>query len=65
MPKINKGLRVGIEAKIEYNPILDVLGNHYESMRRSGLNDMQKGMSETLIEKTYQHKYNIQSRLGR
>ena len=60
MPKINKGLRVGIEAKIEYNQLLDVLGNHYESIRRSGLNDMQKGMSETLIEKTYQHKYNIQ-----
>ena len=41
------GTRVGIEAKIEYNPICDILGNRYESMRRSGLNDMQKGMSET------------------
>ncbi len=60
MPNKLKGLRVGIEAKIKYNPILDVLGNHYESIRRSGLNDMQKGMSETEIEKTYQHKYNIQ-----
>ncbi len=64
MPKVSKGLRVGIEAKIEYNQLLDVLGNHYESIRRSGLNDMQKGMSESEIEKTYQHKYNIQSRLG-
>lgn len=54
------GTRVGIEAKIEYNPICDILGNRYESMRRFGLNDMQKGMSETEIEKIYQQKYNIQ-----
>ena len=52
MPKKPIGLRVGIEAKIQYNSILDVLGNHYESIRRSGLNDMQKGMSESEIEKT-------------
>ena len=54
------GTRVGIEAKIEYNPICDILGNRYESMRRFGLNDMQKGMSEMRPSKIYQQKYNIQ-----
>jgi len=60
MPKQNSGFRVGIEAKIEYNPILDILGNHYESIRRTGLNDMQKGMSEDEIEKSYQSRFNLQ-----
>ena len=60
MPKKNSGLRVGIEAKIEYNPILDILGNRYESIRRAGLNDMQKGMSEDEIEKSYQSRFNLQ-----
>ncbi len=55
-----KGLRIGIEAKIKYNPILDVLGLKYESMRRTGLNDMQHGMSENEIEKSYQSRFNIQ-----
>jgi len=54
------GTRFGIEARVKYNPIFDILGKRYESMRRSGLNDMQKGMSETEIEKIYQQKYNIQ-----
>ena len=44
----NKGLRIGIEAKISAHPILDILGDKYESMRRAGLNDMQKGMSAEL-----------------
>ena len=57
---MSKGLRIGIEAKIEYNPILDVLGNQYESIRRTGLNDMQGGMSEDEIEKSYQSRFNIQ-----
>lgn len=56
----SKGLQIGIEAKIDYTPLLDLIGARYESMRRSGLNDLQKGMSEDEIEKTYQHKYNIQ-----
>ncbi|MDJ0534478.1 MAG: hypothetical protein QNJ70_18695 [Xenococcaceae cyanobacterium MO_207.B15] len=55
-----KGLRIGIEAKIKYNQILDVLGLKYESMRRTGLNDMQHGMSENEIEKSYQSRFNIQ-----
>ena len=58
MPK--KGLRIGIEAKIEYHPILDILGDKYESIRRTGLNDMQRGMSENEIEKSYQSRFNIQ-----
>ena len=56
----DKGLRVGIESKIEYVPILDVLGDNYERLRRIGLNDMQQGMSESSIEKSYQSKFNIQ-----
>ena len=60
MPKHSAGLRVGIEAKIEYNPILDILGNQYERLRRTGLNDMQKGMSEDEIEKSYQSRFNLQ-----
>ena len=60
MPKQNSGLRIGIEAKIEYNQVLDVLGNQYESIRRTGLNDMQKGMSEDEIEKSYQSRFNLQ-----
>ena len=55
-----KGLQIGIEAKIEYNPILEVLGNKYESIRRTGLNDMQRGMSENEIEKSYQSRFNLQ-----
>ena len=45
----SQGLRVGIEAKIEYSPILDILGNQYESIRRTGLSDMQQGMSGYII----------------
>ncbi len=56
----DRGLRVGIESKIEYVPILDVLGDNYERLRRTGLNDMQQGMSESSIEKSYQSKFNIQ-----
>ncbi|MDJ0742184.1 MAG: hypothetical protein QNJ32_02355 [Xenococcaceae cyanobacterium MO_167.B27] len=55
-----KGLRVGIEAKIEYNPIFNVLGDKYESIRRTGLNDMERGMSENQIEKSYQARFNLQ-----
>lgn len=56
----DKGLRIGIEAKIEYTALLDVWGNKYESMRRAGIADMQRGMSEAEIEKTYQSRFNIQ-----
>lgn len=55
-----KGLQIGIEAKIKYSPILDVLGDKYESIRRTGLNDMQRGMSENEIEKSYQSRFNLQ-----
>ena len=48
----SKGHRVGIEAKIAYNPLLELLGDQYESMRRTGLNDLQRGLSEKEIEKS-------------
>ncbi|MDJ0744458.1 MAG: hypothetical protein QNJ32_14010, partial [Xenococcaceae cyanobacterium MO_167.B27] len=56
----SKGLRIGIETKIEYNPIFDVWSDKYESIRRTGLNDMQRGILENQIEKTYQSRFNLQ-----
>lgn len=60
MGKKNQGLRIGIETKIEYSPVLDVLGDAYESMRRTGLSRMQSGWSEDDIEKRFQGEFNIQ-----
>ena len=51
---------IGIESKIEYHPFLEDWGNEYQSLLRRALNDRQKGISETEIEKSYQKKYNIQ-----
>ena len=56
----NQGLRIGIESKIEYNSVLDIWGDRYESIRRTGLNDMQSGMRELEIEKTYQSRFDLQ-----
>ena len=56
----NKGLRIGIEAKINSKPVFDIWGDRYESIRRTGLNDMQRGMSESEIEKTYQSRFDLQ-----
>lgn len=55
-----QGLRIGIEAKIEYNPLFDIWGDKYESIRRTGLNQMQRGLSEDEIEKSYQSRFDIQ-----
>ena len=57
---LDKGLRIGIEAKIKVVPALDVLGDNYERLRRTGIADMQRGMSENEIKKTYQSRFNIQ-----
>ena len=51
---------IGIESKIEDHPFLEDWGNEYQSLLRRALNDRQKGISETEIEKSYQKKYNIQ-----
>lgn len=51
---------IGIESKIEYHPFLEDWGNDYQSLLRRALNDRQKGISETEIEKSYQKKYHIQ-----
>ena len=56
----SKGLRIGIEAKIDYHPALEELGFLYESIRRTALNDLQKGKSEKEIEKTYQELFSLQ-----
>jgi IS605 OrfB family transposase len=49
-----------MEAKIEEYPFLEDWGNTYQSLLRTALNDRQKGLTETEIEKTYQKRFNIQ-----
>jgi len=56
----SKGLQIGIEARLPYNPVLEKLGECYESIRRSALNDMQRGLTEKEIEKSYQSRFNLQ-----
>ncbi|MDJ0730980.1 MAG: hypothetical protein QNJ33_13400 [Crocosphaera sp.] len=51
---------IGIESKIEDHPFLEDWGNEYQSLLRRALNDRQKGISETELEKITQKKYNIQ-----
>jgi IS605 OrfB family transposase len=53
------GFQVGIEAKIEYHPTLEILGSHYESWRRSAINWLQSGLSENDVEKRLQKDFNI------
>lgn len=52
-------MRRGIEAKLPYHPFLEDWGDRYQSILRTGLNDMQGGMSEDEIEKTYQKRFNL------
>jgi IS605 OrfB family transposase len=53
------GHQVGIEAKIEYHPVLEVLGVKYESWRRTALNWLQSGLSEDEVEKRLQKDFDI------
>jgi len=53
-------LRRGIEAKLPDHLFLEDWGNYYQSILRSGLNDMQRGMSSDEIERTYQRRFDIQ-----
>lgn len=55
----NHGSQVGIEAKIEYHPILEILGSAYESWRRTALNWLQSGLTEDEIEKRLQKEFDI------
>ncbi len=55
----SKGQLVGIEAKIEYSPALDDLGFFYESYRRTALNWLQSGKTETEVEKQLQAQMNL------
>lgn len=56
----NHGLQVGIEVKIEDNPIFEDLGSAYESWRRSALNWLQSGLSEEEAEKRLQAQFGLQ-----
>jgi IS605 OrfB family transposase len=51
---------IGIEAKIEYHPFLEDWGDTYQSLLRTALNDRQKGLTESEIEKQLQKQFNIQ-----
>jgi IS605 OrfB family transposase len=51
---------IGIEAKIEYHPFLKDWGDTYQSLLRTALNDRQKGLTESEIEKQLQQQFNIQ-----
>lgn len=54
------GQQIGIEAKIEYHALFEDLGTSYESWRRTALNWLQSGLSETDVEKRLQAQFNLQ-----
>lgn len=54
------GSQVGIEAKIEYHPALEDLGELYEKCRRAAVNWLQLGLNEEQVEKRLQTAFNIQ-----
>jgi IS605 OrfB family transposase len=53
------GTQVGIEAKIEAHPTLEILGFHYESWRRTALTWLQSGVPESEVEKRLQSTFDI------
>lgn len=53
------GSQVGIEAKIEYHPALEILGTKYETWRRTALNWLQSGLTEDQVEKRLQSTFDI------
>jgi hypothetical protein len=54
------GAQIGIEAKLTYIPVLDLIGEFYESMRRTAINWLQHGLTESEVEKKLQKEFNIQ-----
>lgn len=53
------GSQVGIEAKMEDHPALEILGAQYESWRRTALNWLQSGLTEEQVEKRLQSAFDI------
>jgi len=53
------GSQVGIESKIEYHPTLEILGEKYESWRRTALSWLQLGLTEDEVEKRLQSTFDI------
>ncbi|MBR8827854.1 MAG: IS200/IS605 family accessory protein TnpB-related protein [Gomphosphaeria aponina SAG 52.96 = DSM 107014] len=49
-----------IEAKLIYHPTLDAYGEFYESVRRTAINWLQHGLTESDIEKKLQKEFDIQ-----
>jgi len=54
------GQTIGIEAKIEYVAGLELIGEYYESWRRTALNWLQLGLTEAEVEKRLQKDFNLQ-----
>ena len=54
------GQSIGIETKIQDHPILDTIGFYYESWRRTSLNWLQQGLTESEVEKKLQLEFNLQ-----
>ncbi|NEP04005.1 MAG: hypothetical protein F6K25_31430 [Okeania sp. SIO2G4] len=55
------GSLTGIEAKIEYHPVFEELGELYESWQRSAVNWMQtENLSDSVVEKRLMKRFNIQ-----
>jgi IS605 OrfB family transposase len=53
------GSQVGIEAKIEDHPTIEILGTKYESWRRTALSWLQSGLTEDEVEKRLQSTFDI------
>lgn len=53
------GSQVGIEAKIEAHPTLEIIGYFYESWRRTAINWLQSGLTEDEVEKRLQKEFDI------
>jgi IS605 OrfB family transposase len=53
------GSQVGIEARIEDHPALEILGDKYESWRRTALSWLQSGWEEDEVEKRLQSTFDI------
>lgn len=54
------GQTIGIEAKIEYVAGLELIGEYYESWRRTALNWLQLGLCEAEVEKRLQKELGLQ-----
>ena len=50
----------GVESKLQSHPFLEDWGKFYQSIFRTAVNALQKGLSEDQIEKSFQSRFGIQ-----